>query len=217
MADGLTFKFDSSKLSRVLSAHARASQSVFSRSLNRFMKNVAWKAYQLTRVRSAGEIESLLKQDKLALRIVTAALKRRAGTFKRDKEGNIKSTKKGKQMVWGRVTRKQIAAGARRLIAKRKSASGYVRLGWAPIINDFGGHIGGRAGGAAGKSFGQIAKPDHLEALMENFVTTLMDGKAGPKTRAEVDQALVSAVDSQVDDMVKWATARIGDAWLKQF
>lgn len=179
--------------------------------LNRANRSVAMQAGGFTPRASAEAIQQELLDNKTALRIVTARLRAKIGTSVTIKRGKHA----GKTRKISRVTRKQIGAAARRLIAKRKQGSGFLKAGWIPSIRALGGSPKGigslRSGGTASKGRTLKATPSKLAGEIENASFIRLKGTAQGATRARGESALAKAVRAVTAQNIAYAQKKIGE------
>ena len=157
--------------------------------LNRTLRNVAFRAAQITEFAEPGKIQAELYRDKILLKMATAYVRKKAGATKVDRYGNTKLSKRGRALKHGRVTRRAIAAAANKLLRVRISRSKAVRAGWIPAIKAMGGSVRGdngriRSGGSASKGTARKATPRNLSGEIANALVT----KNSKRKRTPVEQ-----------------------------
>lgn len=179
------------RFTAALQAIARETKKDAAESLNRACRNVAFRAAELTPKADPAEIERELRNDKLALKIVTKRLRSRIGSSYETGRGNIRTIR--------RVSQRQIANAARQLIAKRKKTRGFMRAGWFASIKALGGSIRGasRTGERAPSLKLGSATPAtalRLLATVRNHSYDRLKGKAYGATKSKMIAALDRAI-----------------------
>lgn len=197
-------QLDTREFTKALMEYQEATKKDSAYILNRAARNVAFRAASNTPKADPSAIESELLKDKLALKIVTKALRAKIGTSY--------TTAKGKVRTVTGVSRRQIAIAAKRLIANRKKRRGFMRAGWFPAIKLFGGTIRGErplSGSKADLGGATLANPGRPIAKLYNAVYGRMTGKAGGQSRARMEQALRQAMTFVANDMRQYAREKM--------
>jgi hypothetical protein len=199
------FAWHDQRFIRAIAEHSAATNGDISDSLNRGLKNWGFQAARLTPKETAAQIEAELRKGKLALKIATKQLRGRVG--------KTYTTKKGKTRTFKRVTRKQIAAKAKRLISKRQKRRGYLRAGWIAALLSAGFKGVNKAdlakGGKSGIGTGKQATENRLRAFLKNNVFGRLDGPAKARIEREMLRALRVAQRIVTNDMLSHAQRKM--------
>lgn len=204
----MTIVADNRDFIRSIRAVQRATKRDFADVLNRAQRNVALKAFEETKKANPGTIEADLKENQLALKIVSRQLHGKIGsvvTIKRGKNA-------GKTRKITRVTRKQIGAAAKRLIEKRKRGARFLAVGWLPAA---GRRSGTRRGGLASKGYVIEATPSKLVGEIANASFDALKGPAQAASTAMMTQALSKAVKKTARDNETYALAKVNGTLVK--
>jgi hypothetical protein len=163
--------------SKAMRQYAELSKKEVSEAINKKAKDVAIRAIKYTPRADKSAIESQLRANGLAYKI-------------------IKKTG---------LTRKQIKAKAERLIRLRKRSVGYIRAGWYKAAQAFGARGGKtRPGKRADAGTGKRATPSKTEAVMNNYTkgATTVSGNALARAMEEVRKDMMVYIGRKLGE--KW-------------
>jgi hypothetical protein len=160
-------------LKRAMKATKKTSAEV----LNRFARNVVYRAAQFTPATTASNIDQELRANQLLAKLASANLRKKQGRYTRDEH------------------RAEMEAIRR----KRRRGAKALRSGWANAIRDLGGSFRGitRHGSSASKGFGKKASAFNLVARVRNSIVTT--NAFGQQRDASQIQVLVTAFDRAVE------------------
>lgn len=209
MATGFVLKFPS----KVIADYKKATKRDIAYILNKKITDVGFKAAQLTPKEDPANIETELRKDKLALKMVTKKLT--------GKKGTTYTTRKGKVRTIKRVTRRQIALRTRQLISRRKKRTGFMRQGWVASLAAAGlrvnkGKIG--AGSFRGKSklgSGHKATAERPRAMLGNAVYGRMKGPNATRGKTQMRVALEIATAMVADETAIYARDKLAETAAK--
>ncbi len=170
-----TFKIDTSQLEKAIFEVEKETGRDVLVSLNRAMKNAAFRAWQFT-VKADGTKIAKWATEPLIYRLVA----------KRRRE-------KGEGAIDNHTMQMEVAKAIRRLWGSR----GYIRTGWAKAVRDFGGSIRGSRpnvsnAGLARFGYGKKGTASNLTAIIVNTATGA-EKISGPPLQKAIDY--IAAVD----------------------
>lgn len=184
------FEIDTSEIEDALNSYQSATGKDMVDVLNRFGRNVAYRAAQNTPIELPAQIVADLKKDpRLIYALTELSLKSRG----------ITHLEKG-----------QLEKEAQALIARRKGSARYLRVGWAQAIIDMGGNFRGAKLERGSHGYGDKATVVNLLAQIAWIVDEPNSKKADSAEQIAI-KALEDAIDFVLADMIDYAEKKMAD------
>lgn len=180
---------DVSRVRKICERLQREFKKDGAKELNRFMKDVGFRAMSFTPFASPAKIEKDLKKNERLLMGAAAKAIRATGQ---------------------EITRERLSQTATKILAARKAGSKFRRAGWIPGVLKLGGTIRGKAGGvlkpngAASRGYAKPATIFKLFGEIANATYGEMEGPNEQKAKQQMQAGLKKAVRFVTRDRIKY-------------
>lgn len=182
---------DISRFQRSLREVRRVSKRSEAEIVNKALKDVAFRSASFTPKSNAAKIRGELQQNKLAIRLAVATLKKRRGKFN---SNDVKDM-------------------AARIVKARTSHVSALRAGWIPAIQKLGGNYRGAKlsqSGTAADGTASKATIWRLSGFIRNsIVTKNSKGRTSAGNITVLKQGLAKAIDFVTNDRETYAATKM--------